>query len=296
MKYTRALCLCVVAIFLELQPAACQNSGVNPPSDAQNKGFTSYVQFQGSSNSLGQIMDLDTRVGYNFSQHFGVDGGVPIYFVRGTTSTGDYSNNGLGNLYGDLRVTYKNPIVNYSTVLTGYAPTADTKHGLSTGRATFDWNNRFDRPFGRLTPFLEAGLGNSIQNSPLFNRPFTTLGFNSHFEGGTEYSLMRVLGVGLSAYAIVPSGQQKIYSKVLAAGSAGQASSHNRFFTTSPQVTGDADLTKDHGFSGWVDAHPTPFTDLLLGYTHSVGYDLNTVSFGLGVNVGYLVHQHNGTR
>src|SRR5919204_977927 len=134
MKYTRALCFCVTAIFLELQPAACQNAGVNPPSDAQNKGFTSYVQFQGSSNSLGQIMDLDTRVGYNFSQHFGVDGGVPIYFVRGTTSTGDYSTNGLGNLYGDLRVTYKNPIVNYSTVLTGYAPTADTKHGLSTGR------------------------------------------------------------------------------------------------------------------------------------------------------------------
>jgi hypothetical protein len=80
---------------------------------------------------------------------------------------------------------------------------------LGTGRAAFDWNNHFDRAFWRLTPFVEAGFGNSIQSTPLFNRPFTTLGFNSHFEGGEYYSLMRFLGIGLTAYAIVPSGKIK---------------------------------------------------------------------------------------
>jgi hypothetical protein len=124
MKYGGGVAYCFLALCLGVQPAASQAAGNAQASHFENKGFTSYVRFQGSSNSLGQIMDLDTSVGYNFSKHFGVDGGVPIYFVRGTNSTGGkYSTSGLGNLYADLRLTYKNPLVNYFTTLTGYAPT-----------------------------------------------------------------------------------------------------------------------------------------------------------------------------
>jgi len=63
-----------------------------------------------------------------------VDGGIPINFVRGTDSTGaGFSSSGLGNVYGDLRLNYKNPLLNYFTTLTGFASTGDTKHGLNTG-------------------------------------------------------------------------------------------------------------------------------------------------------------------
>jgi hypothetical protein len=31
-----------------------------------------------------------------------------------------------------------------------------------------------------------------------------------------------------------------------------------------------------------------------LGYTRSVNYDLNAVSFGVGINVGYLARRRNG--
>jgi hypothetical protein len=51
------------------------------------------------------------------------------------------------------------------------------------------------------------------------------------------------------------------------------------------------DIAKDNGFSAWVDANPTPYLDMELGYTRSVHYALNSVSFGVGVNVGYLTRR-----
>ena len=107
-----------------------------PPPAAQGEtGFTSYAEFGGTSNSDGQIYELNSSVGYNFSQHFGVDMGVPIYFVRASsTTTGGTSNNGFGNPYLDMRVKFQNPAVNFGSMLTGYAPLADSKKGLSTGR------------------------------------------------------------------------------------------------------------------------------------------------------------------
>ena len=52
-----------------------------------DKGFTSYVQFAGTSNSDGQVYKLDPSVGYNFSGHFGMDVGIPVYFVRASSTT-----------------------------------------------------------------------------------------------------------------------------------------------------------------------------------------------------------------
>jgi hypothetical protein len=51
---------------------------------------------------------------------------------------------------------------------------------------------------------------------------------------------------------------------------------------------GSADIARDNGFSTWIGASPSKYLDLELGYTRSVHYDLNTVSFEIGVNVGRL--------
>src|SRR5438876_11932692 len=68
-----------------------------------DKGFTSYVQFAGTSNSDGQVYKLDPSVGYNFSGHFGMDVGFPVYFVRASSTTaGTTSTNGIGNPYLDV--------------------------------------------------------------------------------------------------------------------------------------------------------------------------------------------------
>lgn len=48
------------------------------------------------------------------------------------------------------------------------------------------------------------------------------------------------------------------------------------------EVTVGYDLTRDHGFSTWLTATLPHFVDLQIGFTRSYGYNLNTVSFGIG--------------
>ena len=44
-------------------------------------GLTLYSRTQGSFNQSGLVTKLDNNVGYNFSPYFGMDFGVPVYFV-----------------------------------------------------------------------------------------------------------------------------------------------------------------------------------------------------------------------
>ncbi len=289
-------CLLAVCLSASLFAISMSAQAVNP-SNNEEKGFTAYTLFQGSTNAPGQVMKWDTSAGYNLNRHFGLDVGLPFYFVRnsGTSTTGSSSNNGIGNAYVDLRAKFSNPAMNYATTLTGYAPTGDSSKGLSTGRATFDWNNHVDRQFRRLTPFGEIGIGNTISDTRFFPRPFTTLGFNTHMQGGATYDLWRIFSVGASGYAVLPSGEQKVFSKLLTRGSVGTAGSgrSGRVFETTPEATGSSDIARDDGFSAWLDASPSKYLDLELGYTRSVHYELNTVSFGIGVNIGKMVSAVN---
>ena len=254
-----------------------------------DKGFTSYVQFAGTSNSDGQVYKLDPSVGYNFSGHFGMDVGIPVYFVRASSTTaGTTSTNGIGNPYLDVRVKYLNPLFNFGSVLTGYAPAGDSKKGLSTGRGTFDWTNHFDRSFSSLTPFAEVGIANTITDSLLFERPFTTFGFNTHLQGGVKYSLWKIFSVGASGYDILPTGQQTVFSKVQGGSSNSASSSHKPVFLNNQQTTGTADIAHDDGFSTWIEAKPGSVLDMELGFTRSIHYDLNSVSFNIGLNLGRL--------
>src|SRR5215471_12304028 len=144
-------------------------------------GLILYGRFLGSSNTLANVFRLDTTVGYSFNKYFSVDGGLPVFFVRPSQSlTGTSSSNGIGNVYAEFRFALPNPVLNYSSVVTGTAPTGDKNRGLSTGRPTIDWTNHFDRSVGRLTPFGNIGLANTVSDTPLFVRPYATLGFVAH--------------------------------------------------------------------------------------------------------------------
>jgi hypothetical protein len=260
----------------------------NKTATPDERGWTSYVEFDGSHNSTGSVFSLTPSVGYDFSRHFGLTAGVPIYMVRGSTSTGSTDSNGLGDPYLGLLFRFPNHVVNYRSTLIGGAPLGNTGLGLSTGRFTVDWNNRFDRSFGRLTPFFDAGIGNSLRDTRFFQRPFTTLGFVSHFEGGADVDVWKFFSAGGSLYAVEPSGQQKVFSKLVPRGQVGSNGSHGRAFGVN-HVTVVADLVRDHGFSTWIDASPRRVLDLELAYSRSSDFDLNTVSFTVGVNVARLL-------
>lgn len=290
-----------VATFLLI---ACGLFAQNPEGASSGRGLTFYERFEGSSNSLGLVTKLDTTIGYNLDSHFSVAGGIPVYFVRPSDSSiaaGAQSANGIGNVYGQFRFTLSNPVVNFASTLTGAAPTGDQKTGFSTGHATVDWSNYFEHSFGRVTPFGEIGFANSVSDTLFFVRPYTTQGFVTHLQGGIRYRLLRVLSAGLGGYAIVPSGQQTVVSRLIpsqgqaggSSGGKGNGKGNQGVFANANSTTGGADIARDQGFSTWLKLSPASSLDFYGGYTRSTQFDLDTVFFGVGVSLG-KVFRHWG--
>jgi hypothetical protein len=194
----------------------------------------------------------------------------------------------LGDPYLALHLRYPNPVLNFATVLTGTAPIGNSKEGLSTGRATFDWTGRVDHSISRLTPFVEAGIANTTPDSSLFLRPYTTLGFNTHFRAGASYTVWKFVSVGASGYNILPIGSQTVFSRIAPGQASVGTGQHGPPFLNNQQTTGSSSIARDDGFSMWVDAFPQRTVDLQLGFTRSFTYDLNSVSFNIGFNLRRL--------
>ncbi len=231
---------------------------------------------------------MNSNVGYDFNSHFGLAVGAPFYLVRPSGATGTASANGLGDPYLILHLRYPGPLLNFASALTGSAPLGNSKEGLSTGRATFDWSNRIDHSISRLTPFVEVGIANTTPDSRLFMRPYTTLGFNTHFRGGASYDVWKFVSVGASGYDILPSGRQTVFSRVTPSQASGRTGQHGPPFLNSQQITGSSSIARDDGFSAWIDANPERTLDLQLGFTRSFAYDLSSVSFNVGINLRQL--------
>ncbi|HEV2202492.1 MAG TPA: hypothetical protein VGR73_21960 [Bryobacteraceae bacterium] len=306
----------VLLLLFLLQPRV---RGQNPEPQSSPQGFTFEGRALGSSNSLGSVTRLDTAAGYIFGPHWSVDLGVPFYFLNpsGTTQAamGSSDTQGLGNVYGQVRLTLANPVLNYVSTITGTAPTGDRDKGLSTGHGTVDWSNYFDHGIGRVTPFGEVGVANAVSDTQFFVRPYTSYGFVTHAQGGARYRLARWLTAGASAYVIEPSGQQTVISRVTTVRSSSVLPSAvnsvangvgisvgkgignigngvgnalgltKRVFETQSVTTGPADIARDHGFSTWLLFNVTPKFDFYGGYTRSTRFDLNTVFFGMDVRL-----------
>jgi hypothetical protein len=243
------------------------------PAVGSENHYTWIEQFEGSSNAEGQVILLDSSAGYVFGRHLLVDGGLPVYFIRatttstsGTSTTNSFS--ALGDIYGQVRVSFPNPAVNFKTQLTGRAPTGSTTDGISTGHATYDWTNRIDRGFGNWTPFFEIGLADSIPDTFIYKRSFASYGELAHFQLGAQYRVAEWLGVAASAFDVAPWGTQTIDSRV-----------------QKTKVTGGSDLAADNGFSVGADLSPAKAIDFTVGYSRSTHYHLNTISFGVVINM-----------
>lgn len=270
---------CLLLIFAGLWLAAATWAQSAPPATAKNgvapKGFTWTESYEGSGNSDGFITDIDSTVGYQFNEHFGVDVGVPYLLVRPSSSvTGTSSANGIGDPYADLKYSTKGPLLGFSTSVKGTAPAASTAKGLSTGHMTFDWDSRFNHEFDFFTPFLDAGVANSLPDTRFLHRSVISFGKLAHFEGGSEFDLGHKFSVSGSGYYILPWGTQQIIAR-------------GRKSTASTK--GDASLTRDGGLNLGVDYDLSRVVDLGAGYSRSAYSALNTFSFGIGLNVSSLL-------
>jgi hypothetical protein len=288
-KILISLCLSFVVLTPRAPVRASESSD-------EVKRFTFYGGLQGSANSDGQVNRLEAAVTYNYNRRFAVDFGLPFYFVNSNVSTDPSLNgfrSGLGDAFINFRVMPRLADWHYVSSLKVTAPTGDSDRGFSTGRVTFDWNNYVSRSFSRFTPFVNLGVANTISDTYFFSRPFSSLGLVGHFEGGTSYRLHRSLSVAASAYSVVPSGEQKIYSRV-AKGQSNNLSSPTsatpgqgraRAFESTAVIVDDPGLARDHGFASWLTVYPTSTVYLQAGYHRSVSYSLNTFFFGVGIQL-----------
>jgi hypothetical protein len=274
----RLVCAIILAVGLAL-PAQAADDG---------RGWSFSGRFSGSSNSDGLVTKVDPALGYNFNNHWSTYTGVPFYFVNrssSTTTTTSGSMSGVGNAFLGFRFGTKSDLLNYTSNLEFTAPTGDKSRGFSTGRVTADWTNIFSTKVSSLTPFGSVGIANTVSDTAFFVRPFTSLGRVGHFEGGTTYDLLPAVRIGLSAYAVRGSGQQRIISKVKR-DTTTTSGSTKRVFDNQTETVADASAVNDHGFSTWFGVSPKPNVDLHAGYSRSVNYDFNTFFFGVGFHVG----------
>lgn len=280
---------------------------------AEPTGLTGFVQLQGTSTPLGLVTSLTTNIGYNFTPRFGADVGLPIFLVRSPFSpvlARDWSWTALlGDPYIDVRYKTTRSGVNLVSVLTGTIPASSPERIFTTGRFGVDWFNHVEGKLKGFTPFLNFGAASGTVNRYYMPRPYSmarpyqTLGFISDFEGGTHYQIRPGYKIGASAYALVPGGPQKVFSRLVAPGSSVVGDyDHNRYFyhefETISQTYLDQDeskprlgagIARDNGFSGWLEISKVHNVTLLIGYTRSVHYAYDALNVGLNFDATSLI-------
>jgi hypothetical protein len=247
--------------------------------NSPERGILSYIDFSGSSNSSGHILTAGVSLGYQFNEHISLDANVPFYFVSASSSittttaatqSSTVTDQGIGDPSFSLLLRFPNPVLGFTTRVTTWVPVAAMSSGFSTGSVLADWTTHFSRRAGRLLPFGQIDIANTVPDTPLFLLPYTAQGFNARFESGSTVALTKIFSSGASFYYVLPSGQQSLYSReVLGASSSGNGTSgamagrgnqgpgnspgeggdngnRNGFMTQ--HLTKGNDLTRDHGF------------------------------------------------
>lgn len=351
--------LTVIGVLLLSGPALMAQGNQSGANSTEGAGATASEIFSGSSNAISGMLKTDTNIGWNFTQHFGVDVGVPYMFntrpgiFAGTSGRLGYVNypyvnctyffgcyygvatssriwtGELGDVYADAHYVRPYRGYNFATYLTGDAPTASFRKGLTSGRAQWDWFNHVDTNLHGFDPFVNFGMANGRMDQHFMPRPydtdlpFRTFGYLADFEGGVQYKLWKRIGIGYSVWDVLPMGPQRIFSNlvwdqpdesILAVGGTAPNNqpvtlpppsttapgnfgylvgdpNHGRYWNTAFETTGPSYIARDNGFSGTLDFSPTKNVDLLIAYNRSVRYALDTVSFTVQVNANSLLRK-----
>jgi len=287
------LSLCAIPVRAQ-NPNPAASAPVKQDGQGFYPGWGLGARFEGSTSSDGGVHDLGVGVGYNFSHRFGVDLGVPYFFV-GTPSAVKGKNpqgspgNGLGDVGADLKMFLPGKTMNFASTIHVAAPTGDKKKGFSTGHGTWNWANHLEHGWGVLTPFIDAGVGNTIADTRYFHRPYASFGYNAQFEAGTEIDAGPI-SLTASAYDVAPWGSQTIVSRVFrcnpngSCGSSGKTTNRKGYLDANVS-TGDASLARDNGFNVGAEFKPVKTVDLEVDYSRSVPLRLNTFSFGISLDI-----------
>ncbi len=224
-----------------------QVPGLSSPLRGWNAGLTITGVHE---SSTGWATIAIPAVGYSFNDIFSIDATIPIYMYRlaESRSTHPRPNAQLVNQRGEpgdivfgLHAQFIPALFQYQVTVAFTAPTGDEDYGLTTGRVTFDLNNRFERSFGRFTPL-------------------------AHFQVGIGVELSHGVGFETDVYEQLPIGDQKIYS----------AYRKNR-----PTVVTGYNVTEDNGIITALDIPIDRHTTLSGYYSRSLRRYTDTVAIGI---------------
>jgi hypothetical protein len=240
-------------------------------------GFNAGFTFAGIHDSITGWATLFTpAIGYSFNEIFSIDATIPIYMYRLAESRAAHpppdallvSRRGEpGDMILSGHAQFVPSLFQYQITGAVTAPSGDEAYGLTTGRVTFDLNNHFERTFGRVTPILEIGAGDSATLvNRIVNKPYTSLGPLSHYQVGVAVDLPKGMSFETDAYEQLPIGDQKIYGVSRR--------------THATIVTGH-NAIEDNGF---INALDIPFNDhvnLSGYYSRSLRLRTDTVAVGI---------------
>jgi hypothetical protein len=281
------LALPAVAQIPREKAAESQTSTSKPPPDTQAilelpglsslHGWNAGLTVSGVHDSVTGWATIATpSAGYSFNDVFSIDATLPIYMYRLAESRSTHprptaqlvnQRGEPGDIIFGLHAQFIPRLFQYQLTGAFTAPTGDEAYGLTTGRVTFDINNHFERTFGRITPNLELGGGDS---TTLVNRTvtknYTSLGPLAHFQIGLGIDLFGGISFESDAYEQLPIGDQKIYGP-----------SRNGKATV---VTGH-NVTEDNGFINALDIPLGSNVTLSGYYSRSLRIHTDTAAIGI---------------
>lgn len=241
------------------------------------KGINGGLTMSSLHDSITGWATLATpAIGYSFGDHFNIDITVPIYLYRLAQSRSPRPKPNqqlviqraeVGDVVFGLHAAFSPRWADYQLTGSFTAPTGDTVYGLSTGRVTFDFSNHLEHTFGRLTPSVDLGMGDSSTLvNPLVTKNYTSLGPLAHFQTGLGVELPHGISFDTAAYEQLPVGDQKTYGP-----------SRNGKATV---VTG-RNITEDNGFTNALDIPLTRHTTFSAYYSRSLRIHNDTVAVGI---------------
>ncbi len=296
------------------QPSARESAAA---ADTAAAGAVANLTFDASNSSEGLVVQLIPSIGYDFGKWV-VKVGVPLDSVGpSSTTAGATSHHGLGDAFLSVSYSVESGPVGLTTAVVSTAPTGDSAIGLGTGQTTWNWTNHLDHAFDWITPFIDAGVGNSVNSLTSLTlrggragrpsriitiptQPYTTVGKLAHVDAGIDLELSRFATLGVLAYDTIPWGSQTAISRFVpvprSSTQSSQTGQHNqiqlsrgsrgqRFFEVNAVTQGTASLTRDDGVGASIAISPTRYLDLTFSYSHSIPMKLDVVSVTASANV-----------
>jgi hypothetical protein len=270
-----------------------------PSAPYAESGVYAVVNASGSKDQLnGFSSQFSTGLGYDLNRALSVEAGISYYPLvsseqTSTTATGSTKksvNNELGDAYCSLVFGSKIESLAYQGVLQATAPTGSSSIGISTGRATWHWNNHLETDLGPVSPYIEAGLANSLADTKKYHRSYTTFGYVAPAAAGLNFDLGHKLSFDASTYYDKPFGDQKVYSRVVGRSAAMGSAAHGRkrSITTQAYTQGGAVLAEDHGYNGSLSLNATKRATFEVSYNRSIPDALDTITATLSYRFGHL--------